>query len=77
MGPVDFVEDSIDDPIRQNLHPDREVGGEECFGIRPGRGHAICSWSRTGVRASASSAARIAPVAYESRDFAVPRGMPR
>jgi hypothetical protein len=40
---VDLVQDGIDDPIRQDLHPDREVGGEECFVIAPRRGHAICS----------------------------------
>ena len=61
-GSMDLVQDGIDDPIREDLHPDREVGGEECFGIARRR-HAGCSWSRMGVRASASSAARIAAVA--------------
>ena len=46
----------------QDFHPLCEVGGEECFGIAWLR-HASCSWSRMGVRASASSAARIAAVA--------------
>jgi hypothetical protein len=76
MGSVDLVQDGIDDPIRQDLHPLQQVGGEERFGISRLR-HARCSWSRIGVRASASSAARIAAVAYERRDFAVPSGIPR
>ena len=61
-GSMDLVQDGIDDPIRQDLHPAREVGGEECFGLARLR-HASCSWSRDGVRASASRAARIAAVA--------------
>ena len=61
-GSMDLVQDGIDDPIRQDLHPVGEVGGEECFGIARLR-HASCSWSRMGVRASASRAARIAAVA--------------
>src|SRR5262245_62957501 len=74
--PMDFVEDGVGDAIGERLHPVREVGGEEHFGIA-GRGHASCSWSRMVVRSSASSAARMAAVAYDSRDFAVPRGMPK
>jgi hypothetical protein len=59
---MDLVQDGIDDPIRQDLHADGKVGGEESVGIARLR-HAGCSWSRIGVRESASRAARIAAVA--------------
>ena len=61
-GSMDLVQDGIGDPVRQGFHALCEVGGEERFGIARLR-HASCSWSRTGVRASASSAARMAAVA--------------
>ena len=73
---MDLVQDGIDDAVGQDAHSIRQVGGEERFRVARRR-HARFSRSRAGVRASASSAARIAAVAYERRDFAVPSGMPR
>jgi hypothetical protein len=39
---MDLVQDGIDDPIRQDLHADSKVGGEECVRIARLR-HASCS----------------------------------
>ncbi len=61
-GSMRLVEDGVDDPIRQDLHPIRQVGGQERFGIA-WLLHAGCSCSTAEVRASASRAARIAAVA--------------
>ena len=59
---MDLAEHGIDHAVRQEPHPVLEVRREERFGIATCR-HASCSWSMMGVRASASSAARMAAVA--------------
>jgi hypothetical protein len=59
---MDLIQDGIDHAIGQDVHPVGQIVGEEAVGIAR-RGHARFSWSRMGVRASASSAARIAAVA--------------